>query len=80
MGGLSLLDDRLTEIVGICKDDLLVVQDCVREFFLEDLLLKELLDSHAQKWLSQNLIDTGSSPGIDREHLIDQVAELLAKV
>jgi len=52
----------------------------MRELLLEYILLEELLDAHAQERLSQDLVDAWPPPGIDRQHLVDEVAQLLAEV
>lgn len=50
------------------------------ELLFEDVLLQELLDSVREERLPQNLIDRGSPPGIDRQHLVDQVPQFGAEV
>ena len=68
------------QLVGMSENNLLFVKDRVRKLLFEYVLLEELFDSHTQKGLSQNLIDRRPSPGIDGQHLVDQVPKLLTEM
>ena len=61
-------------------EDVLVVEESVREFLLKDISLQEAVNSILQNWLLQKLMDRWSGVGIFVQHHTDQVRHLRREV
>ena len=73
---LLWLDKGLCQCLRVSKDHMLLVENSVRKFILECLLLQELLDPHSDKRLSENLIDSWPPMDIDSQHLVNKLPQL----